>query len=80
MASAKIRKEEFADWMRAQIRMAGEELIRRSDQIDFSGWDAIHDIGINIEIPTYKEQFEAPEIEFIFRAYNKITLDALALR
>lgn len=63
---AKNEKEKFSDWISAQIRMTGEELIRRSSEIDFSGWDMMTGISINIEIPTYTERIYAPEIEFIF--------------
>lgn len=68
--------DNFSDWMVRQIRQAGEELIRRSEQMNFEGWDLMRSISISIDIPTYSDIVEAPEIEISFTMLNKVMLDS----
>lgn len=70
-----MSKETFSEWMSSQIRMIGEELIRRADQMNFDGWDMMRHISLEIEIPTYTDEMLAPEINFHFSAYNKTAID-----
>lgn len=65
----------FCDWMVKQMRQAGEELIRRSEQMNFEGWDLMRSISISIDIPTYTDLVEAPEIEISFTMLNKVMID-----
>lgn len=63
------------DWLRTQIRFAGEELIRRSENMDLLGFDVLTDLEINVKIPTYNGSPEAPSIKFTFSALNKVAAD-----
>lgn len=64
----------FAEWMQKQMRMAGEELIRWSELMNFEGWEGVKDISIDISIPTYKESLEASMFKITFNCYNKVAI------
>lgn len=68
--------KEQSDYISKQIRMAGEELIRRSEQINLGGLDFANDISINIIIPSStRSDVKFPEISFEFVCLNKTVLD-----
>lgn len=69
------QNEKFAKWMKRQVRLAGEELIRRADQTSFEGWDVVSKIDITIDIPTYGPNPEMPVIKFSVEAFNKCAID-----
>lgn len=70
-----MKKSDYQQWVRDRLRMAGEELIRRSENFSTSGLDMMTDIDIGIHIPTYGEHIEVPSIEFSFRVINKVAAD-----
>lgn len=70
-----VGDEAFDKWMRDQLRMVGEELIRRSENMDFRGWDMVTDISVHVTIPTYTDRCQVPDIEFRFSTLNKTVLD-----
>ena len=46
---------EFVEWMKRRIRLAGEEIIKRADLINFEGFDAMTQFNIDVRIPTMAE-------------------------
>lgn len=66
-----IKDLKFEQWLKDQIRLAGKELIRRSESFTQDGLDGLSYLSINIDIPTYHEEIEFPRIEFSFDLVNK---------
>lgn len=65
-------------WMRTQIRLAGQELIRRADLLELGGFDSLIKMDIHISIPTHRAQVELPSIMFFVDVSNKTHVDWLA--
>lgn len=61
----------FERWLKDQIKLAGEELIRRSESFTQDGLDGLTDLFIRIQIPTYTTEIQFPEIEFSFQVVNR---------
>lgn len=66
--------KELDAWMKRQIRLAGEELIRRSETTSMEGWDGVQNIFIEIDIPTYTDRLEVPSITISVETLNKVAL------
>lgn len=60
----------FEDYIRARIRVAGEELIRRSENLSLQGLDSCTGIQVQLTIPTLSEKVYFPEFKISFECYN----------
>lgn len=69
--------DKFQSWMRSQIRLAGEELIRRSESLTLDGLDLIHEVDIRIVIPTYSSEITFQSMKISFAITNKKHLDVI---
>lgn len=58
-----------------QIRMVGEELIRRADQFDFGSLDLVQKINISVEIDGDSDKICFPDVKFNFVCLNKTVCD-----
>lgn len=67
----------FQDWLRARIRLLGEELIRRSEELDLGGLDAIVAVDIDIHVPTLSDELGWPSLSISFDCGEKKYADAL---
>lgn len=68
---------EFQQWFRERLRLCGEELVRRAENINLDGLDAMDSVDISINIPTNKEQFVWPSIHFTFNLGELTFVEAL---
>lgn len=71
------KDEKFLLWIRDQIRLAGQELIRRADLLELGGFDGLSEMRILIKIPTYSERIEIPGITFSIDVINETHIDWL---
>lgn len=62
--------QDFEKYIRARIRVAGEELIRRSGNLSLSGLDACAGVTVHVHIPTLSEEVYFPELKISFDCYN----------
>lgn len=67
--------EKFLSWMKDQIRLSGQELIRRADLLELGGLDALTEMKILIKLPTHGERIGYPEITFSINVLNKTHTD-----
>lgn len=75
--TANMQKQQFKEWLRARIRLVGEELIRRSEELDFGGLDAVVAVDIDVHIPTLTDEIGWPSLSISFDCGEKKYLDAL---
>lgn len=55
----------FVEWMKRRIRLAGEEIIKRSDLMNFEGFDAMTQLNIDVRIPTITDMADIwPSLTF----------------
>lgn len=67
----------FQDWLRARIRLVGEELIRRSEELNLGGLDVVTSVDINVHIPTNREEIGWPSLQISFDCGEQKWVDAL---
>lgn len=67
----------FQEWLQARIRLVGEELIRRSEELTLGGLDLIAAIDINVHIPTSCDEVAWPSLNISFDCGEKKYVDAL---
>ena len=72
-----MRDEKFLGGMKDQIRMSGQELIRRADLLELGGLDELSEMKILIKIPTYSEKIRFPVITFSIDVVSKTHADWL---
>lgn len=68
---------DFQEWLKARIRLVGEELIRRSEDLNLGGLDVIVAVDINVHIPTITEEVGWPSLSISFDCGEKKYADAL---
>lgn len=74
---ANLQNQQFKEWLQARIRLVGEELIRRSEELDLGGLDAVVAVDIDIHIPTLVDEIGWPSLSISFDCGEKKYLDAL---
>ena len=74
----KIEQTNFQKWFQNQFRLAGEELIRRSQQMTFLNWDLISGAKIIIDMPHYNGEAIAPTLHIDFDLIPKMMWDEIA--
>lgn len=62
--------QDFENYIRARIRVAGEELIRRSENLSLSGLESCTGVTIHVHIPTLSDEVCLPELKISFDCYN----------
>lgn len=67
----------FQDWLRARIRLVGEELIRRSEELNLGGLDVVTSVDINVHIPTDGEEIGWPSLQISFDCGEQKWVDTL---
>lgn len=74
---SKEQKLAFQNWLRARIRLVGEELVRRSEELNLGGLDVVTAVDINIHIPTMGYENRQPSLRISFDCGEKKYIDAL---
>lgn len=66
----------FREKFRKELRLAGEELIRRSESINLDGFDLMTECRISIKLPIGPmDKIAFPDIHFVISCCNEIWLD-----
>lgn len=69
-------EKRFQEKFRKELRLAGEELIRRSENMDLDGFDLMTGCKINISLPVGPgDKITFPDIHFVITCCNKVWLD-----
>lgn len=69
-------EKRFQEDFRKELRLAGEELIRRSENMNLSGFDIMTDCTITIKLPiNFHGDAKVPEIDFSISCCNRKRCD-----
>lgn len=70
------KSKNFEDYVRLSLKMFGEEMIRRSEELELGGLDACADIHIEYDIPSWNDEIDFPKFSITFECYNQTEIDA----